>query len=128
MPAACLVAGVIEQKIVQPRGTSTGCDWYRGCCSAGHGCHRLRRRRRFSAGQRSVHHPHGERDDSEVPRWLPIVQTARVLVRGDEGRPTRVAFTRKLERGSLGYTLEYAYDASTLTATWTTPASSNVVM
>jgi hypothetical protein len=67
-------------------------------------------------------------DAIEIPRWLPIVQTARVLVRGDEGRPTRVAFTRKLERGSLGYTLEYAYDATTLTATWTTPDSSNVVM
>ena len=67
-------------------------------------------------------------DAIEIPRWLPIVQTARVLVRGDEGRPMRVAFTRKLERGSLGSTLEYAYDANTLTATWTTPDSSNVVM
>jgi len=67
-------------------------------------------------------------DAIEIPRWLPIVQTARVLVRGDEGRPVRVAFTRKLERGSLGYTLEYTYDPTSLTAAWTTPDSSNVVM
>jgi hypothetical protein len=67
-------------------------------------------------------------DAVEIPRWLPLVQTARVLDRTPEGRARRVAFTRKLERGSLGYTLEYTYDASTLTVGWTTPASSNVVL
>jgi hypothetical protein len=67
-------------------------------------------------------------DAVEVPRWLPIIQTARVLTRGNDGRATRVAFTRKLERGSLGYTLEYGYDPSTLTVTWTTPDTSNVTM
>ena len=45
-------------------------------------------------------------DAVEIPRWLPIVQTARVLTRHSDNRPARVAFTRKLERGSLGYTLE----------------------
>ena len=65
---------------------------------------------------------------SEVPRWLPIVQRARVLDRTGEGRAKRVAFTRKLERGSLGYTLEYSYDARTFTIAWTTPAGSNVVL
>jgi hypothetical protein len=54
-------------------------------------------------------------DAVEIPRWLPLVQTARVLLRDTEGRPQRVAFTRKLERGSLGYTLEYTYDPATLT-------------
>lgn len=67
-------------------------------------------------------------DAVEVPRWLPLVQTARILARRDDGRPDRVAFTRKLERGSLGYTLEYTYDPATYTISWTTPASSNVVM
>ncbi|MBA3455974.1 MAG: hypothetical protein H0T42_22945 [Deltaproteobacteria bacterium] len=67
-------------------------------------------------------------DAMEVPRWLPIVQTARVVRRTPEGRPERVAFTRKLERGSLGYTLEYKYDPSTLGVQWSTPASSNVVL
>jgi hypothetical protein len=67
-------------------------------------------------------------DAVEIPRWLPIVQTARTLVRNTDGRPRRVAFTRKLERGSLGYTLEYSYDPSTLTVTWATPAGSNVVL
>lgn len=67
-------------------------------------------------------------DAVEVPRWLPIVQTARVIHRTPEGRPSKVAFTRRLERGSLGYTLEYKYDPSTLNITWSTPASSNVVL
>ncbi len=67
-------------------------------------------------------------DAVEIPRWLPIVQTARVLGRTPEGRPAKVAFTRKLERGSLGYTLEYKYDPTTLTVSWATPASSNVVL
>jgi hypothetical protein len=67
-------------------------------------------------------------DAVEIPRWLPIVQTARVVQRTDEGRPKKVAFTRKLERGSLGYTLDYTYDPSALWLAWSTPASSNVVL
>jgi len=41
-------------------------------------------------------------DAVEIPRWLPIVQSSRVIKRTLEGRPQAVAFTRKLERGSLG--------------------------
>jgi len=67
-------------------------------------------------------------DAVEIPRWLPIVQTARVLQRTAEGRPEKVAFTRKLERGSLGYTLDYTYDPGSLSIAWTTPPSSNVVL
>jgi hypothetical protein len=67
-------------------------------------------------------------DAVEVPRWLPLVQTAHVLSRAYDGRASRVAFTRKLERGSLGYTLEYLYDPSTYTVSWSTPATSNVVL
>ncbi len=67
-------------------------------------------------------------DAEEIPRWLPIVQSAHVLTRTLGGRPERVAFTRQLERGSLGYTLQYSYDAANLLVAWTTPASSNVVL
>lgn len=67
-------------------------------------------------------------DAVEIPRWLPLVQTARVLANHPDGRPARVAFTRKLERGSLGYTLEYRYDPSSYTITWQTPATSNVLL
>lgn len=67
-------------------------------------------------------------DAVEIPRWLPIVQAARTLVRYPDGRPQRVAFTRKLERGSLGYTLEYRYDPASLTVAWMTPETSNVVL
>jgi hypothetical protein len=67
-------------------------------------------------------------DPMEIPRWLPIIQSARVLTRQLDGRPVRTAFTRKLERGSLGYTLEYTYDDEHLTVLWSTPVSSNVVL
>ena len=67
-------------------------------------------------------------DAVEIPRWLPLVQTARVISRTSEGRPGKVAFTRKLDRGSLGYTLEYKYDPTNLGVSWSTPASSNVVL
>jgi len=67
-------------------------------------------------------------DAVEIPRWLPLVQTARVLERQPDGRPSRVAFTRKLERGSLGYTLEYHYDSTSLSVVWSTAETSNVVM
>jgi hypothetical protein len=67
-------------------------------------------------------------DAAEIPRWLPIVQTARTLERCPDGRPQRVAFTRALERGSLGYTLEYTYDPTSLTVAWSTPDASNVVL
>ncbi len=67
-------------------------------------------------------------DAVEIPRWLPLVQTARVLMMQPDGRPARVAFTRKLERGSLGYTLEYKYDPTNHIIRWETPATSNVVL
>jgi len=67
-------------------------------------------------------------DAIELPRWLPIVQTARTLIRRADGRPERVSFTRKLERGSLGYTLEYSYEPSMLAVAWSTPKDSNVTL
>jgi hypothetical protein len=67
-------------------------------------------------------------DAVEIPRWLPLVQSARVVALQTDGRPSRVAFTRKLERGSLGYTLEYRYDPTTFTIAWATLSSSNVVL
>ena len=67
-------------------------------------------------------------DIAEIPRWLPLLQTARVLSRQDDGRASRVGFTRRLERGSLGYTLEYTYAPDTYTITWATPRTSNVTL
>ena len=67
-------------------------------------------------------------DAGQIPRWLPLLQHAHVLDRRNDGRARRVTFTRKLERGSLGYTLEYSYDPSTYTITWSTPDGSNVVL
>jgi hypothetical protein len=67
-------------------------------------------------------------DAGEIPRWLPLLQAARVVSRRVDGRAERVAFTRRLERGSLAYTLSYAYDPTTYTISWSTPHGSNVVL
>ena len=67
-------------------------------------------------------------DASELPRWLPILQTARTVTRYPDGHLQRVAFIRKLERGSLSYTLEYAYDPASCMVTWSAPEGSNVVL
>ena len=67
-------------------------------------------------------------DAAAVPRWLPIVQRAHVVTKADDGRAKLVAFTRKLERGSLAYTLEYKYDPATYTVAWSTHEASNVVL
>jgi hypothetical protein len=67
-------------------------------------------------------------DAIEIPRWLPLVQSTRVLARHEDGRASRVAFTRRLERGSLGYTLEYHYDPASYTIGWSTPRTSSVVL
>lgn len=67
-------------------------------------------------------------DAAQIPRWLPIVQAARTLARYPDGRPQRVAFTRTLDRGSLGYTLQYRYAPADLLVAWSTPAASNIVV
>jgi hypothetical protein len=67
-------------------------------------------------------------DPTEIPRWLPMLQTARTLARCDEGLARRVAFTRRLDRGSIGYTLEYRYDPAKLSVAWSTPEGSNIVL
>ena len=67
-------------------------------------------------------------DAVEIPRWLPLVQTANVLSRTVDGRAERVAFTRRLERGSLAYTLHYVYEPATYTVSWSTPPSSSIIL
>lgn len=67
-------------------------------------------------------------DAGEIPRWLPLIQSARILSRRVDGRANRVAFTRTLDRGSLAYTLEYTYEPKTYTIAWATSKTSNVVL
>jgi hypothetical protein len=57
-------------------------------------------------------------DASETPRWLPVLHAARVLERTLDGRARRVAFVGRLERGSIGYTLEYTFDDDALAIAW----------
>ena len=53
-----------------------------------------------------------------IPEWLRIVQSVAVLGRDGRNRVTRASFVALLERGSLGYSLVYEYDASALSVEW----------
>jgi hypothetical protein len=65
-------------------------------------------------------------DVSQTPRWLSIVQSARVVRFDDDGRPTSVAFLARLERGIIGYSLAYRWDPTDLTVAWTTPDGATI--
>lgn len=67
-------------------------------------------------------------DAVETPRWLPVVQGARVLERNPQGRPTRVSFMGRLDRGTIGYTLQYRYDASQLLVAWESQGDGSMVI
>ena len=67
-------------------------------------------------------------DNVEIPRWLPTIQKAQILTRRIDGRAGKVSFIRNLERGSLGYTLDYDYNPTELSVVWSTPTSSSVML
>jgi hypothetical protein len=67
-------------------------------------------------------------DSADLARWLPIAQAARTVARYPDGRTRRVVFTRKLERGSLSYTLEYTYDPAQRRVIWCGAEGSNAVL
>jgi uncharacterized membrane protein len=67
-------------------------------------------------------------DAAETPRWLPLVQTAKIMSRHDDGRPSRVAFSAKLDRGSVSYSLDYSYDPKALCVSWRNLTSSSMIL
>jgi uncharacterized membrane protein len=67
-------------------------------------------------------------DSADLWRWLPIAQAARTVAHYPDGRTRRVVFTRKLDRGSLSYTLEYTYDPADRRVMWCAAEGSNVVL
>jgi hypothetical protein len=65
-------------------------------------------------------------DAGETPRWLRVVQSARVVDRGDDGRARTVAFRASFDRASLGYVVRYAYRADALALDWSTRRGSPI--
>lgn len=65
-------------------------------------------------------------DVSRTPRWLSVVQSARVVRADDHGRPLLVAFLARMERATIGYSLHYRWDATDLRVAWTTPEGGSV--
>jgi hypothetical protein len=65
-------------------------------------------------------------DAGETPRWLSVVQSARVLARTPDGRPHQVSFRANFERATLGYLVTYHYRVADLTIRWSTDDGSSI--
>jgi hypothetical protein len=65
-------------------------------------------------------------DVGQTPRWLSVVQSARVARLHSDGRPAVVAFLARLERATIGYSMHYAWDVTDLSASWSTPEGATV--
>jgi uncharacterized membrane protein len=67
-------------------------------------------------------------DAEEIPRWLSVVQSVRVLARTPSGRTQRAAFVGRLQRGTISYTLFYRYSEQALAVSWgADPASTTFI-
>ncbi len=71
------------------------------------------------AGARTAFEAFG--DIAQTPRWLSVVQSARVALADADGRPLQVSFLARLERATIGYTLSYRWDPTDLACSWSTP-------
>jgi hypothetical protein len=67
-------------------------------------------------------------DVAQTPRWLSIVQSARIARVDDRGRPAVAAFLARMERATIGYSLHYRWDPVTLSVTWSTPEGGSVLI
>lgn len=65
-------------------------------------------------------------DVEALPIWLTIVRSVRVVSRSAEGRPRQVACMAALERGTIGYTVDYGFDDLTCRVTWSTRGGSSI--
>lgn len=65
-------------------------------------------------------------DVAQTPKWLSVVQSARVCRTDADGRPMMVAFLARLERATIGYSLGYAWDPTDLSVRWHTPVGGSV--
>jgi uncharacterized membrane protein len=65
-------------------------------------------------------------DVAQTPRWLSVIQSARVVRTDADGRPRVAAFLARLERATIGYSLTYRFDPTDLTVGWSTPDGATV--
>jgi hypothetical protein len=65
-------------------------------------------------------------DAGETPRWLRVVQSARIVERGDDGHARTVAFRASFDRATLGYVVRYAYEPAALSLRWATRRGSPI--
>jgi len=59
-------------------------------------------------------------DIERIPHWLSIVHSVRVVGINAHGRAERASFLAHLDRGLVGYSLQYTYDGPARRVKWTT--------
>lgn len=67
-------------------------------------------------------------DSEAIPEWMGVVRSSRIISRTEDGRARRTAFIARLERASMGYTLEYTYDDDNMQLRWKTSAQASTVI
>ena len=67
-------------------------------------------------------------DVARVPEWLPILSSAVITERDDDGRARRVAFMASLRRASIGYTCSYRYVPDDHRVSWSTSPRASIVV
>lgn len=60
-------------------------------------------------------------DVEQIPRWVSVISSVRILEATPRGRVRRAAFMAKLKNGAIGYTLEYDYRNAERVVSWWTP-------
>lgn len=60
-------------------------------------------------------------DVEQIPQWVSVVRSVRVLAANSRGRAQKAAFLASMARASIGYTLEYQYVESERIVSWWTP-------
>ena len=62
----------------------------------------------------------------DLPNWLPVIHSAHVISRNENGRPDKVSFLSQMTRATIGYALVYEYDEAELSVRFTTHEDSSV--
>ena len=67
-------------------------------------------------------------DLRRAPEWVSVVRSVQILAEDSRGYATRAAFLAVLERGSIGYTLQYRPNRKTLAVTWESEPGAAVIV
>lgn len=66
-------------------------------------------------------------DIARIPEWLSVVRSVRILD-PESPQPTRASFLAELERATIGYTLQYTFEADALRVRFSSAPEGRIVV